>query len=196
VNTSDGQAGVSAETAAAGDGVEDVDALFPELYAELRGIARAHRRRLGRSAATLSTTALVNEAYVRLRQTGRIAPRDRSHFLALSARVMRFVLIDHARRALADKRDRLAALAPGAAPFDPATTAERALGMLALDEALGRLAAASARMARVVECRFFGGLTEPEIAEALGISERTVRSEWQRARIWLAHDLGASTAPA
>jgi RNA polymerase sigma factor (TIGR02999 family) len=162
-----------------------VDALFPELYAEFRGIARLHRGRAGRSAS-LSTTALVNEAYLRLRHTGRVASEDRGHFLALSARVMRFVLIDYARRSLAEKQDRRSGADTGGL-----STAHHAASMLALHEALEGLSAASERMAQVFECRFFGGLSEPEIAEVLGVPERTVRGDWQRARIWLAHDLGA-----
>jgi RNA polymerase sigma factor (TIGR02999 family) len=174
--------------AAPHDPPTDVDDLFRELYSELRRIARAHRRRRSPSD-TLSTTALVNEAYVRLKQSGRLATKDRLHFLALSARAMRFVLIDYARRSCAEKRG------TGAAAFglDAAAVAaatEHAESTLALHEALTRLALVHERMARVVECRFFGGMTEPEIAVVLGVSERTVRGDWQRAKIWLARDLG------
>jgi RNA polymerase sigma factor (TIGR02999 family) len=165
----------------------DVDQLFPELYAELRRIAHAHRRRQ-RSQETLSTTAIVNEAYVRLKQAGRLASTDRLHFLALSARAMRFVLIDYARRSGAEKRGRGAAGAADPASI-PAATAD-ADTMLALNAALGRLTGLHERMARVVECRFFGGMTEDEIAQLLGVSERTVRGDWQRAKLWLARDLG------
>jgi RNA polymerase sigma factor (TIGR02999 family) len=160
----------------------NLDALFPELYEELRQIAHAHRRRQGRHA-TLSTTALVNEAYLRLRQAGRVGTKDRLHFLALSARAMRFVLIDYARRSAADKRTPDTD-SSDAAPADAET-------MLALHATLERLGTLNARMARVVECRFFGGMTEGEIAELLGVSERTVRGEWQRAKLWLARDLGS-----
>jgi RNA polymerase sigma factor (TIGR02999 family) len=138
----------------------------------------------------MSTTALVNEAYVRLKQAGRVSTKDRLHFLALSARAMRFVLIDYARRSSSEKRDAGAPADDAEAAPAPVTPAE-AETLLALNGALERLTAVHDRMARVVECRFFGGMTEEEIAELLGISERTVRGDWQRARIWLARDLGA-----
>jgi RNA polymerase sigma factor (TIGR02999 family) len=173
------------------DGVaRRVDELFPELYEELRRMAHAHRHRHGRYD-TLSTTALVNEAYLRLRQAGRLATEDRLHFLALSARTMRFVLIDYARRSNARKRP------PDAARdrADPAEAAEAgtdAETILAVHGALERMTALHERMAQVVEYRFFGGMTEEEIAELLGVSGRTVRGDWQRAKIWLARDLSAS----
>jgi RNA polymerase sigma factor (TIGR02999 family) len=171
-----------------------IDELFPELYAELRRIAHAHRRRHGRHE-TLSTTALVNEAYVRLKQGGRLGTKDRLHFLALSARAMRFILIDYARSSSTEKRSPEPAAEAGA-PADPAgiRPGAEAETLLALDAALQKLTALNDRMARVVECRFFGGMTEEEIAELLGVSERTVRGDWQRAKIWLARDLGAPLA--
>jgi RNA polymerase sigma factor (TIGR02999 family) len=169
---------------------ENIDDLFPELYAELRRIARVHRSRHGRSD-TLSTTALVNEAYLRLKQSDRIAPKDRLHFLALSARAMRFVLIDYARRSCAGKRGRQ--LADHAVDVETVRDAAtlNAESTLALHTALEHLSERHARMAQVVECRFFGGMTEDEIAALLGVSERTVRGDWQRAKLWLADDLGA-----
>ena len=179
------QQDLATDTAAA----RKVDRLFPELYGELRRIARAHRRRHGHHE-TLSTTALVNEAYVRLRQAGRVATEDRLHFLALSARAMRFVLIDHARRASAEKRGPGAA-APSVEAASGAEGGTDAETLLAIHAALERLTAMHERMAKVVECRFFGGMTEEEIAELLGVSERTVRGDWQRAKIWLARDLDA-----
>jgi RNA polymerase sigma factor (TIGR02999 family) len=170
-----------------------VDELFPELYADLRRMAHAHRRRHGRHD-TLSTTALVNEAYLRLRQAGRLATEDRLHFLALSARAMRFVLIDYARRSSAGKRTPEAA-GDGGGPGEitPAAAASAdAETMLAVHAALERMAAVHQRMAQVVEYRFFGGMTEEEIAQLLGVSERTVRGDWQRAKIWLAREMGAA----
>jgi RNA polymerase sigma factor (TIGR02999 family) len=169
-----------------------VDELFPELYADLRRMAHAHRRRHGRHD-TLSTTALVNEAYLRLRQAGRLATEDRLHFLALSARTMRFVLIDYARRSSAEKRAPEAAR-NGADSGETAQVAEASADaetMLAVHGALERMAALHQRMAQVVEYRFFGGMTEEEIAQLLGVCERTVRGDWQRAKIWLARELGA-----
>ena len=175
----------------------NVDDLFPELYAELRRIAHAHRRRRG-GHETMSTTALVNEAYLRLKQGGRLSAEDHLHFLALSARAMRFVLIDYARRSGAEKRrggpvvehvDGIEASGPLARATADAET------MLAVNAALERLTELHERMAKVVECRFFGGMTEPEIAQLLGVSERTVRDDWQRAKLWLARDLGAVPRP-
>lgn len=170
----------------------DLNELFPELYSELRRIARAQRRRHGRSE-TLSTTALVNEAYVRLRTAGRLAPRDRLHFLALSARAMRFILIDNARRFRGRRQN---APSPGKAPDAEtagvnAAAAEHAATILAVNAALERLATVDERLGRVVELRFFGGLSEEEIAGILRMSERTVRGDWQRAKLWLTRDLGA-----
>jgi RNA polymerase sigma factor (TIGR02999 family) len=163
-----------------------VDALFPELYEELRRIARFHRRR--GPHATLDTTSLVNEAYLRLRGAGRVDAKDRLHFLALSARAMRFVLIDYARRSSAGKRKPAALVRDVELAADAPADAE---SILALHDNLERLGALHARMARVVECRFFGGMSEPEIAELLGVSERTVRGEWQRAKLWLARGMAA-----
>jgi RNA polymerase sigma factor (TIGR02999 family) len=177
-----------------------MDGLFRELYTELRRTAHAHRRRHGMHE-TMSTTALVNEAYLRLRQAGRVASQDRLHFLALSARAMRFALIDYARRSHAEKRGAGAvrrADKPGDdLGADVAAVAEAtadAESLLAVHAALERMTTLHARMAQVVECRFFGGMTEEEIAELLGVSLRTVRGDWQRAKIWLARDLGAGPA--
>jgi RNA polymerase sigma factor (TIGR02999 family) len=169
----------------------DLDGLFSELYQQLRRLA--HRQRLRHGwRHTLSTTAIVNEAYLRLRAAGRVAPEDRLHFMALCARVMRFVLVDYARRWSAEKRDP-GAEAPGAA-VDPLAPDRNAESTLAVHDALERLAERSARLARVVECRFFGGMTEAEIAELLGVSERTIRAEWQRAKLWLTRELSPPEA--
>ena len=167
-----------------------LDRLFPELYADLRRLAHAHRRRHA-VHETMSTTALVNEAYMRLRQAGRVATEDRLHFLALSARAMRFVLIDYARRWSAEKRGAGAVATGGGLP-DAAAADVDAETLLAVHAALERLSAMHERMGQVVECRFFGGMSEEEIAELLGVSERTVRGDWLRAKIWLARDLGAA----
>jgi RNA polymerase sigma factor (TIGR02999 family) len=174
------------------DGGRKVDELFPELYAELRRIAHAHRRR-NHGDGVLSTTAVVSEAYIRLRQAGRLTTEDRLHFLAVSARAMRFVLIDYARRSSAGKRGHGLAADPvdGGSVSGPVVDAET---MLAINAALKRLTGLHHRMARVVECRFFGGMTDDEIARLLGVSERTVRGDWTRAKIWLARDLGISIA--
>ena len=166
------------------------------VYAELR--AMAHRQLRGeRRGHTLSTTALVHEAYLRLVDQRRVLWQDRGHFFAVAARVMRRILIDHARRHRASIRvgavqrvalDEGATAATGGGPEaagDLAVADERAEVLLALDDALARLAALDGRLVRVVECRFFGGLTEDETATALGVTSRTVRRDWAKAKGWL-----------
>jgi RNA polymerase sigma-70 factor, ECF subfamily len=155
-----------------------LDRVLPKVYDELRALARAQLRRT--SGGTLQATALVHEAYVKLGRSDVINAVSRSHFLAIAASAMRQVLIDHARAASAQKRG------GGVAAV---TLSEHAAGpdmrideLLALDEALATL---DPRQRLVVECRFFAGMEEREIAEALGVSERTVRREWTRARAWL-----------
>jgi RNA polymerase sigma factor (TIGR02999 family) len=163
------------------------DAAFELVYAELKRLA--HRQLAAQRGATLCTTALVHEAYVRL-SGAECTPQDRRHFIALSARAMRFVLVDHARRASAQKRDGVmqtltvtgGALADGGGESGAAD-------VLALDQALQRLSALDARLAQVVEWRFFGGLSEPEIASELGLTERTVQRDWRRARAFLHREL-------
>jgi RNA polymerase sigma factor (TIGR02999 family) len=157
------------------------DAVFEQVYAELRSIAH-HRLQRHRAGETLSTTALVHEAYLRL---VRASPEwlDRPHFLALAARAMRFVLVDHAREHLADKRGGLQI----AVTLDDEVHAGEARGveLLALNDALEELGRVSHRLHQVVEYRFFGGLTYEEIAQVSGASVITVKRDWQRARGWL-----------
>ena len=156
-----------------------LDRLVPLLYEDLRRLAR---RQLGHEYGerTLNPTALVHESYLKL-GTGALAARDRAHFLAIAARAMRQVLVDHARDRKAAKRGgglwERTTLTDGAwvKEFDPD-------GVLVLDEAL---AALEPRQRHVVECRFFGGMEEREIAVALGVSERTVHRDWMKARAWL-----------
>lgn len=165
-----------------------LDELFTRVYEELRRIAhrRLARRRAG---ATLETTALVHEAYLKLVDPAGVACRDRSHFLALASRAMRFVLVDHARSRSAGKRG---GGEPALRLGDLQLAAdERAADLLALDEALERLALSSARLAQLVELRFFGGLTYEEIAEATGWSVPTIKRDWVRARAWLHRSLHA-----
>ena len=162
------------------------DRLFPLVYDELRAIAA---RQLGREqhGHTLDTTALVHEAYFRLVDQTRVVWSDRSHFYAIASQAMHRILVDYARRYRAAKR--------GGAPArvelgETELAAEsRADTLIALDEALDRLAALDVRLSRVVECRFFGGLTEEETAEALGVTARTVRRDWTKAKGWLHHAL-------
>lgn len=168
------------------DGDAATERLLPIVYEELRRMA--HRQlRSERSDHTLNTTGLVHEAYLRLATPHGLQWADRAHFFAVAARAMRRVLIDHARRYHADKR-------PGSrqrVPLDEANLAldDRAEGLLALDEALDRLARLDERQSRVVECRFFGGMTEEETAAALGVTTRTVRRDWVKAKGWLFQEL-------
>lgn len=169
-----------------------VDRLVPILYDELRRIAHL-RMRGERTGHTLETTALVHEAYLELAGLNQMEWRDRAHFLALAARAMRRVLIDHAVARNAQKREgRLRAI-----PLDDAidlevVSGQRADELLALDDALQRLAVVSERQARVVECRFFAGMSVEETAEALGTSPATVKRDWTVARAWLHRDLEGS----
>src|SRR6266487_2384287 len=159
-----------------------LDRLFPLVYDALRGIA--HRQLRGEHPdRTLGTTALVHEAYLKLVDQTRVQWADRAHFFGVAAGAMRRILVDQARRRGALKR--------GAAPRRvsladvPVAIEERADTLIALDEALAELAGVDERLSRVVECRFFGGLTEEETAEALGVTARTVRRDWTKAKGWL-----------
>jgi RNA polymerase sigma factor (TIGR02999 family) len=169
-------------------GDEDaLDQLFPRVYDELRQIAHRHLGR-EREGHTLSTTALVHEAYLKLVDQTRAHWTDRAHFFAIAARVMRRILVDYARRHQAKKRGGLAAPLPlddEALGNATLVADERAEMLVALDDALKRLAEIDERLSRVVECRFFGGLTEEETAQALSITSRTVRRDWVKAKGWL-----------
>lgn len=169
---------------AAGDG-NAFESLIELVYADLRRIA--HRRlQSERSGHTLDTTALVHEAYLKLVPQSTTSWGDRAHFFAVASRVIRHVLIDYARRRTAEKRSGgiripLREDTVGIGPPD--------VELLALDRALARLASRDARMEKIVECRFFGGMTVDETAEALGISTSTVDRDWARARTYLFRDL-------
>jgi len=164
------------------------DNLFGAVYDELRGLARRHLRR-GAPAQTLQTTALVHEAYLRLFDPDRVDIKDRGHFFALASRVMRHVLVDHFRRKNSARRgggwSRLT-LESGDIPIE-----ERGALLVALDAALERLARIDERQSKIVECRFFGGMTEQAIADVLGVTDRTVRNDWVKARAWLMAELGS-----
>ena len=164
---------------------ESLDSLVPILYEELRLIAHRHlaRRRGRATSATLATTSLVNEVYLKLVDQTQAQWRDRAHFLAVAAVAMRHILINRAKARVARKRG-------GVEP--PVTLDEEAIAadsaperLLEMNEALDRLGQLDARLARVVECRFFGGLSEDEISEALGITVRTVQRDWVKARMLL-----------
>lgn len=158
------------------------DRLLPLLYQLLHDIAARHLRREA-VGHTLTPTALVHEAWMRLAAQARLTINDRTHFLALASGAMRRVLVDHARRRLADKR----VAPPPLESFDlaRASTDEWAVTVIAVHDALDRLREVDERLHRVVECRFFGGLTEDETAEVLGVSVRTVHRDWLKARGWL-----------
>ena len=167
-----------------------VDRMLPLVYEELREIARSQRRRRG-SPDTLHTTALVHEAYLRL--AGRELVRDRSYFFAAAARAMRNVLVDHARRFAAQKRGTAETLDTGLYLDADSPDLEReAARILDVNDALDRLAAFDERAAQVVECRFFGGLSVEETAEAVGVGEATVKRDWRRAKAWLHVQLGGA----
>lgn len=165
--------------------------LLPFVYEELRRIARRHLRR-ERPDHTLQTTALIHEAYLRLVDQGTAQVRDRCHFVALTSHLMRQILVDHARARLAKKRDggcrvTLAEDIPAVEPQE--------IDVLAIDDALTRLGALDPQQARVVELRYFGGLSIRETSDALGVSEATVKREWATARAWLHREIAGVRAP-
>jgi RNA polymerase sigma factor (TIGR02999 family) len=167
-----------------------MEQLLPLVYEDLRRIA--HRELGGeRTGHTVSTTALVHEAYLRLVDQRHTEWGDRAHFFGVAARAMRRVLVDYARQHRAAKRTG----ALKQVPLDDSALVveERADLLLGVDEALTRLATLDERLSRVVECRFFGGLTEDETAEVLGVTSRTVRRDWIKARGWLHQELAGST---
>lgn len=160
-------------------GRETIDDLLPLVYDELRRIA--HRHLLAeRTGHTLSTTALVHETYLKLVDQTRVEWQDRAHFFSVASMAMRRILVDHARKHGTKKRGGAWKRVPLAAA--DLSVEERADTLIDLDEALTRLAAIDERLGRVVECRFFGGMTEEETAEALGVTSRTVRSDWATAK--------------
>ena len=161
--------------------LEPLELVVTRAYGDLRAIA--HRRLLRGGGGTLSTTALVHETYLKLIDQSPGEWRGRGHFLAVASLAMRYVLVDRARARHAEKRgggDRLVTLDDDSVAAD-----DQAMMILELDEALERLAAWDERLARVVDCRFFGGLSESETAEALGLTVRTVQRDWVKARILL-----------
>ena len=167
--------------------------MFAVVYDDLRRLARARLRAKGRNVL-LDTSALVHESSLRFAGAARLELNDRVHFMRWAGRVMRSVIVDLARRQLADRRGggdipltlttSLGAAAPSGEPE-----------LLQVHDALDHLAARDPRMAEVVQLRYFGGLTEPEIAEALAMSERTVRREWDKARLFLRAVLTSRPSP-
>lgn len=167
-----------------------LDQLVPLIHDDLRRLARQRANALA-PGASLQATALVNEAYLRLVRATPVEFRDRAHFFAISATVMRQIVIDEARARSRDKRGgdwqrvTLDEVEVGAGP-----DGEK---LLAIDEALQRLAAVDERKARVVELRFFAGMTNAEIAEVIGVSADTVKRDWTFAKLWLARELQSET---
>ena len=172
------------QLAQAGD-AEALKSLYEVLINELEQAARAHLRK--RAQPMLQTHALINESFLKLVEQNELGLQNRSHFMAVASTAMRHVLIDHFRRSVAQKRG----------GFDiPVTLVEDEVAgitndehLLVLDEALNKLHQTDARLARVVECKFFGGMNYEEIAEGLGLSARTVRQDWKKAKAWLTLEL-------
>jgi len=165
---------------------ESLDRIVPLVYAELRTIAHRHLIKRGRphnGDPTLATTALVNEVYLKLVNQSDAGWRDRAHFLALAAVAMRHILIDRAKARAARKRG--SGRVPVSLAADAIAADDTPEMLLEVNDALDRLAQLNPRLARVAECRFFGGLSEEEIAEALGVTTRTVERDWVKARILL-----------
>jgi RNA polymerase sigma factor (TIGR02999 family) len=158
-----------------------MDRLFCAVYEQLRRIA-SRQLRAERPGHTLGTTGLVHETYLKLADQSRVQWQDRAHFYRVASCAMRRILVDYARRYRAQRRG--GELQRVSLDYD-ATAAERGETLLALDEALERLAELDQRQSQVVECRYFGGLTEEETAEALGVTSRTVQRDWAKARGWL-----------
>ena len=165
-----------------------VDAILPRVYNELQRLAHGQLRG-ERSGHTLNTTALVHEAYLKLVRQDRVTWQNRAHFFAVAATAMRRILINYAHKRNAEKRgggQPLATFEDGMGRTTRTTSPE---DLIALDAALDRLADRDERQAKVVECRFFGGLTQEETAEVLGTSIATVRRDWTFAKAWLSREL-------
>jgi len=165
---------------------EAASKLIPKVYDELRRLAGGYMRR-ERGDHTLQATALVHEAYLKLVQQRSVDWQSRAHFFGIAAQMMRRILIDHARAHLRDKRGAGQQVVPldEAVVFSPEQSAE----MLRVDESLQRLSKLDPRQAKVVELRFFGGLTVEETADVLKISQKTVKREWSVAKAWLHGDM-------
>ena len=160
--------------------------LLPLLYEDVRSLARRERRRV-RAGVTMQTTALVHEAYLKLLSAARF--NDRQHFLRASSLAMRHILINHARERMADKRG-AGAHHVAIEEVEDISVGEASM-LIEINEALARLANLSPRLAQIVECRFFAGFTDEQTAQALGLTDRTVRRDWVKARAWLRREISA-----
>jgi RNA polymerase sigma factor (TIGR02999 family) len=178
----------SIEVASAGDAA--IQELLPLLYSDLRRLARGERRRVG-AGETLQTTALIHEAYLKLRERKHF--NDHAHFLRSAAQAMRHILINHARHSLAAKRGGGAVRVPLEFALDIPLPADETL--LEINDALDRLGQLNPRLAQVVECRYFAGYDDNATAEALGLTDRTVRRDWVKARAWLRRELQHDAVP-
>ena len=165
-----------------------LDQLMPLVYDELRKLARSYLRRHAHNH-TMQPTVLVNEAYLRLVNQKQVSWENRAQFFGLASKLMRNLLVDYARQRQAAKRGggdyHLSLTYADKAAQQPQTGSQSEIDLIALDEALSRLAALSPQQSQIVELRFFGGLTIPETASAMGISHATVEREWSAARAWL-----------
>jgi RNA polymerase sigma factor (TIGR02999 family) len=169
---------------------EALDRLVPLVYSELRRLSRHYLNR-GRFHASLQTTALINEAFVRLIDQNGIGWENRAHFFGIAARTMRNIVVDHARKRHAQKRGR----GEDRFLFDEQlayVNPEKGVGLVALDDALNSLSKIDPDLSRLVELRFFGGLTVRETAVVLGVSPATVKRSWRTAKIWLHRELTRS----
>jgi RNA polymerase sigma-70 factor (ECF subfamily) len=187
LKTGDSDSSITALLVRLSEGNREVEERpIPQVYDELRRLAGYYMRR-ERGDHTLQPTALVHEAYVRLVQQPHVPWQNRAHFYATASKIMRRILVDHARTRKADKRGGI----QQQVPLDEGMllTPGHTVDLLALNEVLERLAALDPRQARVVELHFFGGLTFEEMAFVLNLSERTVKSEWSMARAWLKGEL-------
>lgn len=170
----------------------DFEQVFEQTYAELRRLARSHRRRLG-GRGTLNTTGLVHEAYLKLSAGGVNAINDRGHFFALSARAMRQILVDYARQQTRQKRG--GGWVDAGIDPDELAVSDQSETVLAVHSALQRLDQIDPRLTRVAECRYFAGFTEAETAEALDVSLSTVQRTWRIVKAHLAKELAPVAVP-
>ena len=166
-----------------------LDDLMPVVYDELRRLARRYMRREG-PGHTLQTTALVNEAYIRLVDQKRVTWQNRAHFFGIAAQLIRRLLVDHARARHRLKRGGAALKVEWSEQIS--SPVSRQMDLVALDDALNRLANLEPQKSRIVELRFFGGLSIEETAEALNISQATVKRDWSFARAWLHREMTSS----
>jgi len=175
-----------------------LEQLMPLVYAQLRAQARRYLRHEP-AEATLQSTALVHELYLRLTRSHEIDWHDRAHFFALSAQIMRHILVDAARARTAFKRGGAERRVEHSSPLDldqmPTAQSDTGLMLCALDAALESLAQLDPRRAKVIELRFFGGLSVEETADLLQVSPQTVMRDWRLARIWLARELSSEGVP-